>query len=347
MKSTKSPSWIERLLGLEPQAPPPHVFWLDAAAIGYGAFRRADGALRFDGHYHRAGFPAGCFAEGPLGGVLREADAFQAALESCLADLPGGAPSSASLVLPDDWLRLAFTDVPELSAKRELRDEMLRFKLKRLVPFRVEDLRLAATAVAPLAADAARVGASGRGEGAGETSGVRVMIGFAIEQLLQQLEDAFTRAGVHIGRITNASLALSAALTPRFDEEDASLHGVIAVYAHAYTLTFVRAGEPVLYRYKALPGGDRISAGTATAVLRDLRLTRSYLDEQLGHSAANVMLAASPDIARAWSSWIADAFERPPQPVESSTLGLEPGDQPGLSWLEAGTLLGAARLEVA
>ena len=48
MRSTKLPSWTERLLGLDPIAAPPHVFTLTRGELAYGSFHRSDGGYVFE-----------------------------------------------------------------------------------------------------------------------------------------------------------------------------------------------------------------------------------------------------------------------------------------------------------
>ena len=74
---------------------------------------------------------------------------------------------------------------------------MLRWKLKRLVPFRVDELRIGAVEVTPLP---------------GQEEPRRLLLGFAVEALLAALEAAFERVGIRLGRISSTSLALLAAL---------------------------------------------------------------------------------------------------------------------------------------
>ena len=108
-----------------------------------------------------------------------------------------GPIEEASLVLPDTWLRLIFIELSELPRKAREREEILRWTLKRLVPFRVEDLRIDPLAVTPFPA---------------QEEPLRLLVGFAIELLISQIEEAFDAAGVEIGRVVNATQATLAAL---------------------------------------------------------------------------------------------------------------------------------------
>ena len=128
-------------------AAPPHAFRVDAQSIAYAGFRR-EGGVYTVAETAEAALPPETFHEGLLGGPPREPERFREAVAALVGGL-SDPPREASLVLPDAWLRVAFTDLaaPPTGADRE---EVLRWKLKRLVPFRVDELRLTAQTVLPL-----------------------------------------------------------------------------------------------------------------------------------------------------------------------------------------------------
>ena len=76
---------------------------------------------------------------------------------------------------------------------------MLRFKLKRLVPFRVDELRMRASVVPAFPGQ----------------DGQRLFFTFGVEQLLRDLEAAFQSRGVRIGQIASRTLYLVSLLRER------------------------------------------------------------------------------------------------------------------------------------
>jgi len=321
--STISSPWWAKLLGLAAVPAPPHVFALDAATLRYGRFVQAGGSWELR-ELRRTELPAESFQPGLLGGPLREPALFGEKVVQLIAGL--SAPvREASLVLPDAWLRLTFVESGELPRAPEAREEVVRWKVKRLLPFRVEDLRLATTEVAPLPQQ-------------GEPK--RLLVAYGLEALLAQLEEAFSKAGVWLGRITSESLALLPAVGETLSE--APLGALAVVRDGGYTLLFTRRGEPVLYRFKSL---DEIPSST---VERDLRLTRAFVAEQLPDLAiARVVVAAGDgnrDGVRAWQEWLAAGLGRAGEPLESLRLPLASAERVG--WMEVAPMLGAARQEV-
>ena len=200
-------------------------------------------------------------------------------------------PRAASLVVPDQWLRVAFTGMEKLPRGTDT-DDVLRFKLKRLVPFRVEDLRVSAAEVPSLEA--------------GRESEKRLILGFGIEALLGQLEEAFEKSGVTIGHISNSSLALLPALA-------SILRGCLGVVAHvcsgSYSLILTVDGSPVLYRFKSL-GADPETR--KRLVPRDLGLASSFVRQELkGRRLGELALVAPAEDTQVWKRWLEEAFERP------------------------------------
>jgi len=327
VRSTKLPSSIERLLGSEPIAPPPFAFACSSSRLSFAAFEREAGRLVL-GEFRGEELAPETFQHGLLGGPPREARAFEERVSGFVSGL--GAPvREASLVLPDAWLRTAFAEVDQVSGNGQSREEMLRWKLKRLVPFRVDELRVRAVEVAPVP---------------GQSEAHRLLLGFGIETLLGQLEAAFAAAGVHVGRITNRGLSACGALAGMRPES--GLEGLVLVTDEGYTLVFTLHGEPVLHRFKTF--SDSLpSEAQGDAVRRDVRLTRTFLEDRFpGEELAPVLLAAPEEAVPSWALWLEEGIERPVQPVGPDHLvPLEArGARP--PWPELLPLAGAASQEI-
>jgi len=336
----------------------PHAFALSERRIAYGQFVRLPSGFRFRG-YRAALLPPETFHLGLLGGPLRDPAAFGALLGKFLEELPG-AVREASLVVPEAWLRVSFTEVTELPKTAEARDEVLRWKLKRLVPFRVDELRIGAVEVTPLP---------------GQQEPRRLLLGFALEQLLAQLEEAFAGAGIRLGQITSASLALIDALDEErvaetaeerparrrlpppgadmtaepqaLDPERERFGAVSLVEEGGYTLAFVRGGEPVLHRFKTV-AANLPEAAWAGLVSRDLRLTRNFLEEHFpGSSLDWVVLSAPAELEAAWIARLAEGLAAPARPLDGRHLPPLQIEEAAAPWREMAPLLGAARREVA
>lgn len=360
MRSIKLPSWIERLLGVDPRPVPSHVFAIEDGRMTYADFERRQGlrsgsALMLR-HHASIELPEDLFQRGLLGGPVSDEAMFEDALEQLLAsaDLAtgggrgaggqggsgkkSGRPAEACLVVPDAWLRLAFSEIGELPRAAGEREQVLRWKLKRLVPFRVDELRVQGVEVVPLS-----------GQPASEPR--RLLLGFALERLMSQLEDLFGRAGVRLGWISNHSLSLLGALDLAADNggmtSGAELVAVARVREDGYSLLFTLGGDPVLQRYKAAAGATPEDAA-ARLVRRDLRLTRSFLEEKLpGHVLDHTLFVGPPHLENAWMQWLEDGLGAPVARVDEQRVADIDFAVAAPPWSQLAPLVGAVRQEVA
>ena len=318
MRSIKLPSWSKKLLGLDPVPVPGHVFSVSREHVRYGFFNRENGELAFN-EFHSEELGGGAFHDGPLGGTVRDIDRFTQTF-GALIERISMTPEEASLVVPDQWLRIAFTDIEEIPRGND-RDAILRFKLKRLVPFRVEDLRLNAVEVSPL-------DASGRHR--------RLLLGFGLETLMAQLEATLGQHGVNVGYVSNEGLSLLPALAPVLG---GGLSGVVHVTSSSYTLIVTEGTQPVLHRFKTLGPDDETRA---RLVPRDLLLTRDYLRQEIkGRRLGELILVASEEEQASWQGWLEEAFAVPVRSFGVQWPEL-PGTVTGMPSWQAAPLLGAA-----
>ena len=313
MRSTKLPLWIERLVGLDDPRGPASVFLLDERELVLAHFLRQDGAVPELQAVRRRELPADTFQEGALGGPLREPAQFHEVVAELqqAADIAIGEPvTHAALVLPDRWLRLTFAELEEVPGKPNLREEALRFKLRKQVPFRVEELRV-----------------RGRRTGAVDNGAARFLIGFGVEHVLAQIEDSFRRAGIHVGTVTNESLSAADGLV-RLDGGSGPFLLLVA-HPDGYSLLAYADEGPALFRYKSIDP-DLPSSVTSNLAVRELRLTRSFIEERelFGSNRslpAHVLVLAAEQDREAWSDRLEEGLGLSARILDGNgTLGSQP-----------------------
>lgn len=313
-------------MGLDAVPVPPNVFALDERRLRYARFGNLGERFHLE-DYHEVSLGHELFAPGPLGGPMHDAERFRSVLAGLQALIPES-ETEASLVLPDSWLRLALVDGDELPRGDGNREEVLRWKLQRIVPFRVEELRIRGI----------DVGAGARAEGQ-----QRVLLGFALESLLRQLEGVFTGRGVHLGFISNESLALLSGVQEAL--RDVALGAVVNISASGYALTVIVRDEPILHRFKALPqlSGDDPPSGL---IEKDLELTALYVRERVADATVGRILLVGPNQLEArWIEWLERAFALPVFAIRPENVPLTVADDE-LPLHDILAMLGAARQEI-
>ena len=321
MKSTRLRSWTKVLFGLGRVLVPPHVFEVSKEKLRYARFEPQGDRLeaRF---FRQVELPREIFQSGALGGPLRDHEAFERSLQELLQGLDVDV-ESASLLLPDDWLRTIRIDEPN-DVPTASREEVLRWRLKKLVPFPVEDLRVHRVEV----------------EGTSVASS-KTLVGFAVEQLLADLEGHFESCAIRIGQLSNRSFCVASALRPVPD-----LCSVAVLDDHGYSLVFVVEQKALMVRYKALCPGD-LDQDRESLIRRDLRITRGFLDDELPElPLSRSLLCGPPGSERSWIPLLEECLGAPT--VKLGEADLRPTALPLTEpWHIMAPMLGAAGMEVA
>ncbi len=295
---------------------PPHAFWASGDRLSYAAFEEGPKGRRL---LHEAQVLASpdWFGQGVLGGPISDEASFDAALDSLLAKLPE-TPTSASLVLPGEWVRTTYIDLDQVPSKASELDEVVQWKLRQVVPFRVDDVRISYQRV-PTA------------EGAN-----RFLVAFAINRFLQQLETTFASRGIHIGMILPVGLALFELLN-----ENDGLRGILWGGSGVVSLLIGSAKKPALLRYRSFTAGS--AQRQESQIRRDLRLSRSWMDDHTDGQLTLLSIAAPDEDRRNYAAWCREDLGA----ATVKALNLSDHNLPaGIEWRLA-PLLGAVERRVA
>jgi hypothetical protein len=246
-----------------------------------------------------------------------------------LADEP---VKEAALVLPDAWLRTVFAGLNELPAPGRGRNEVLRWKLKQLVPFRVEELRLRGIEVPQLP---------------GEDSACRVLLGFAVEQLLEDLESNFAAAGVRIGWMGSETLAT---VTSHEDSRASVAAGDFAatllIRPGSYSLAVVLQSKPILLRFKPVDASIDPQV-LLRMVQREMVLTADFLAEKFPEGRLAGVTVLAHGAAESWVAMIEQALGVPSTVLSPEVFSRVDLERTSLPWYELAPMVGASQQTVA
>ncbi|MCK5378925.1 MAG: hypothetical protein KAJ78_05940 [Acidobacteria bacterium] len=228
--------------------------------------------------------PQGLFELGPVG--LRGVDVQRLTdLLVPLQELIKGA-RRAAVVVPTHWVRCFLVEAEDLPRRREDLQEVLRWRLKKLLPVAPTNLRIAASIQNPMGAER------------------HVLCSAAPEKALSQLESAFEGAGISPGLVLPRIFALAMEPTP-----SAVTRVIVQQEISMSSMAVVADGAVRLIKTKPLPQ----SGGSWGGAEREISLAMSYIrntmaiggavdavvsttDEELGRSMVG-LLEGLPDVS--------------------------------------------------
>ncbi len=169
-----------------------------------------------------------------------------------------------SIVLPDHLARTSLLHMGERPGRREEVLEVIRWKLRKAVPFKVEDAHIDYQ-MFPSPSD-----------GGSHLCQAVLML----RSVLGSYEDLMTDLGFHAGLLDLSTFNLANLYRPVLErvEEDAFLLNVTGTF---FALMILRQGVPIFYRAKAYTFAGRADSRRAT-VVREVDSSLTYYRERLG-----------------------------------------------------------------
>lgn len=249
-----------------------------------GALAAAVPAAGQPAQYAFASLPAGALVPGIAEPNLRNAEAVAEALRSALEQV---APRNrhVTVVIPDTAARVFVLDFDSLPQKSIEAIPVLRFRLRKMVPFDVEHAAVSYQILAERDQDE-KVG-----------SIVKVLATVMPGPVLAEYEAAVRAAGYEPGAVLPSSLAALAALDSPHPVLAANLSGL------ALTTAITSGDDLLLYRTVELPEDP---AARVAEVQRSVAVAAAYFEDKLNAPPREVHYAGAID-AREFSRAIADA----------------------------------------
>jgi len=200
-----------------------------------------------------------------------------------LFERSGTKPGKVSLVLPDNLAKVSIVTLPERPATRKHLRDMLQFKLRRSVPFRLEDAVISSWALP------------------GPGPELNLLVAVMLRSVVEQYEAAFEAAGAAPGLVDLCTpsvfnLARPALAKAVASGTDAALLNCTRNY---FTLMIMQADRVVFFRCKTYAGGEEVdSSGRLAVMARELTSSFSYYTDKLGGSGVGTVFvrAVSPGL---------------------------------------------------
>jgi len=180
-------------------------------------------------------------------------------------ELTGTRPGRISLVLPDNLAKVSLLTLPERPASQRQLDELVRSKMRRAVPFRLEEAAISYQ-VLP-----------------GDGRQVALLVLLTPRQLIDRFEQSLSALGARVGLIDIATPNLINLCRQRLevasrDGKDVALLNCASNY---FSLVIVRNGRLIFFRCKTLsPEGKAVNVGNGFLV-REVASSLSYYREKL------------------------------------------------------------------
>ncbi len=253
-------------------------------------------------------------AEGMVTPGLQQAnvtgrDALVAAVRESLAAVAGRS-RDVTLVIPDASTRILLLDFDTLPDKAEDADSVVRFRLKKSLPF---DVDTSAVSFDRYAAD----------------NGVRVVVAVSPKSVVEEYEGVVRDAGYNPGAVLPSMIAALGVV----DGERPTM--VIKVEPGTTTFAVVDQGELLLYR--SLENGG--TAVTGESLVDDVNTSLVYFEDRYGTSVDR-LLVTGVQSAQALQVAFGDSHIRVEELVSNSVAGVGAGSvaRPALAGV-AGALL--------
>ncbi len=295
-------SIFDNIRRLVSNPPPGYVFEVSPGGIAYGS----------PGAPEVPGFRAlndGVLAISPLTDNIKDREVFEQGIrETFPRELSDKSPRPAVLILPDYATRLQILDFDTFPAKAEEQEALVRFRVKKTVPFDIETAAVSFHAQPP----------------AKDSKKVEVVAVLVAYEILGRYEEPMRQAGYHPGLVTTSALATLNLIH--------STELSLLVKLAGKTLTILALDGSRIKMARCL----ELENLAEEEVLSVIYPTIAYMEDAFGTKSSNgrparIWLcgfgAESGDLAQRWSAELSIPFEilqsryGTPGPHNSGVLG--------------------------
>jgi type IV pilus assembly protein PilM len=281
-------SALNKILGILRDPPPEFV--IEIAADGMACSRTRPPTAP-----QHVPLQPGVIAPSPVKENILDPAAFAEAVRKLIPPATGRGKRSAALILPDNCVRIAVLDFDALPDKEEERRPLINFRLRKSVPFDIDE---AALSYFPQA-------------------GKKVIVALAPSEIVAHYETPFRAAGLLPGLVTVSSLAILDLLP---------VAGSVVLAHHSPgALTVLALSDGVVTIARTLEmGDDANAAGTdpLEEVIAAIYPTLAYIEDQTHARPERLFIAGFGDRSESSSTRLAVELDIPVEAIQESYPGL-------------------------
>ncbi len=265
---------------------PPPEFAFEIASDGITMSRTRPPAA-----VHHVALPQGVIVPSPVKDNVLDPAAFAHAVVKLVPAGTRRAQRTAALILPDNAMRLAVLDFESLPTKEEERLALIKFRMRKTLPFDIDEAALSYHIQA----------------------GNKVIAAVSPIEIVARYEAPFRAAGIHPGFVTSSSLALLELLPVK--------GSVLVAHRGPGALTVLALAQGVLTLARSLElthNGDILSEVSA-----DLYPTLVYIEDQTGARPEKLIIAGFGDDSNSSATRLAVELDIPTEAIDNPHPGLE------------------------
>jgi hypothetical protein len=196
-----------------------------------------------------------------------------------LFETTGVRPGKISLVLPDNLAKLSLLTLPERPPSRRQLEEVIRFKMRRGVPFRLADAAMSYQLLP------------------GEDKGLSILVAVMRRALIERCEAALESVGARPGLVDLCTPNLLNLCRTKI--EAANAEGDVAFLNCAgtyFSLAIFRRSRLVFMRCKTYSMGNGEPGPINGLLARELSYSLSYYEEKLGGEGIRTLFVRSLEV---------------------------------------------------
>jgi type IV pilus assembly protein PilM len=275
---------LGEILGVLRDPPPEFVF--EVAADGIAMSRtRPPAALQY------LPLMQGVIAPSPVKENVLDPAAFAAAVRQLTPPTTRRRRRDVALILPDNCVRIAVLDFDALPAKEEERRPLINFRLRKSVPFDIDE---AALSYFPQA-------------------GKKVIVALAPSEIVAHYEIPFRAAGLHPGLVTVSSLAMLDLLPVT--------GSLVLAHCSPGALTVIAQSEGVVTIARTLEMGEGDS-DPLDEIIAAIYPTLAYIEDQQGSRPERLFIAGFGEQSESSSIRLSVELDLPVEAIHESSPGL-------------------------